>query len=197
MVPLSRPGDHFPSEEGVTFVREEGGHFPSEFPSFSEQWSLPGHCQRRWSIQGSLYPQGGCPDLHPQPRWCCFCGTQGWWLPPLWCEKPDVEASCDHEQDCGQDWDDGGGIKIESPRDIKWIKKVDRVFDGLVFNGYIRFDLLYNPGGLDQGWDSQESYLNPHCSFFAVGVPSWWSKKVTKRWPKLVNTKKKDFVNAW
>ena len=32
MVPLSRPGDHFQSEEGVTFVREEGGHFPSEFP---------------------------------------------------------------------------------------------------------------------------------------------------------------------
>jgi len=31
------------------------------------------------------------------------------------------------------------------------VKKVDRVFDGLVLNGYIRFDLLYNPGGLDQG----------------------------------------------
>ena len=36
MVPLSRPGDHFQSEEGVTFVREEGGHFPSEFPARGE-----------------------------------------------------------------------------------------------------------------------------------------------------------------
>ena len=36
MVPLSRPGDHFQSEKGVTFVREEGGHFPSEFPPHTE-----------------------------------------------------------------------------------------------------------------------------------------------------------------
>lgn len=31
-VPPSCPGDHVPSEAGVTFVREERGHFPSEFP---------------------------------------------------------------------------------------------------------------------------------------------------------------------
>ena len=49
-----------------------------------------------------------------------------------------MEAPGGHGQDCHQDCDEGSGIKIESPRDIKWIKKVDRVFDGLVFNGYIR-----------------------------------------------------------
>ena len=32
MIPFSRPGGHFQWEAGVTFVREEGGHFPSEFP---------------------------------------------------------------------------------------------------------------------------------------------------------------------
>ncbi len=37
MVPLSRPGDHFQSEKGVTFVREEGGHFSSEFPRYKKE----------------------------------------------------------------------------------------------------------------------------------------------------------------
>ena len=49
-----------------------------------------------------------------------------------------METPGEHDQDRHQDCDEGSGIKIESPRDIKWIKKVDRVFDGLVLNGYIR-----------------------------------------------------------
>ena len=32
MFSLSRSGGHFPSEQGVTFVRAQRGHFPSEFP---------------------------------------------------------------------------------------------------------------------------------------------------------------------
>ena len=33
MFSLSRSGGHFPSEQGVTFVRAQRGHFPSEFPA--------------------------------------------------------------------------------------------------------------------------------------------------------------------
>ena len=48
-----------------------------------------------------------------QPLWGGFCGSQGWRLPPLRCEEPDVEAQGRNFQDCYQDGNEGGGIKIE------------------------------------------------------------------------------------
>lgn len=60
MVPLSRPGDHFQSEEGVTFVREEGGHFPSEFP---QSFKFKEPAQRPPPIHQSLQNPSLCRQL--------------------------------------------------------------------------------------------------------------------------------------